>query len=556
MILDILNGAEKTFRQVLTLENPLDADRPVVIGSNPKSNAEFDAFTQKENGVWVIHININDEKRFRESLEGIVVPAYQVAASRLYDVPGKISKPELFRNLTFDAFLFMLFHEQFHPRLCPNSEYDEKRITLNIFRGIEEAEPGLSKMEVLQKTNNCKNLIWDTVVNNAFISRASGLNGDPLASKISFVFQQDNRVIELQPVMHYPSGIVPIIYMTSAAQGTTDIPISLMGALYTSMSYNTPEVRGRAMQIFLDDLAKKGLEEAKAKEILQAMYLGIISEIKPSELAKSGIDSKEYKKRLGQVTDVENPKYEENQAYFVSTINRIFDSPKYRYPALKGLAKVLRPFISKAQKQGSPDKNTSGQGMPGAGGQGMPGSGTSGEKQQEGDGEGNDGDGDKKGDKKGKKGGKSGGDEKSQEEMDGDSMNKTLDDLIGELGGKELDELLGDVGKKTCTQDNFRKKSKGPRKKPKESFCNPNAGGGYCPGDHPGMEVVEIGDKPDTGTRLKIRTLDEYYREHAVPVVLKGQFTTDLFSTQMGQRKVWKLVGTSQLNAAENETHE
>ena len=58
-----------------------------------------------------------------------------------------------------------------HPWLCPNSKYDEKKISAVLYEGICEAEPGIKKTDVMFKVNNCKNLIWDLVLNTSFISK-------------------------------------------------------------------------------------------------------------------------------------------------------------------------------------------------------------------------------------------------------------------------------------------------------------------------------------------------------------------------------------------------
>ena len=212
MMLDILRNASVTWREIVKLATPLDSDKPVFIGANPKSPADFEAYTDNQK----IYINLNNEAKFQKDLESIVVPAYKVAAHKLYDVTKAVSDPELVANLAFDTFLFIHFHEQLHPWLCPNSKFDEQSITKALFEGIMKAEPGLSKGEAMVKTNNCKNLIWDTVLNISFISKTSGYNNENLEQKISYVFVKNGRQIEYQPVTKYPAGILPVAYIMSA----------------------------------------------------------------------------------------------------------------------------------------------------------------------------------------------------------------------------------------------------------------------------------------------------------------------------------------------------
>ena len=464
MILDILKNAEATWRDIASLATPLDADKEVVIGSKTKSHSDFEAYTDNKK----IYININNEKKFQKNFENIVVPAYKIAASRLYDVPNQISESELLINLIFDTFLFIHLHEQLHPWLCPNSKYDEKTITKTLYDGIKEAEPMLSKAEVLYKVNNCKNLIWDTVLNISFVSKTSN-SDDKLEQKIEFVFAEKNRKIEFQPVTHYPSGILPIVYMTSAQNRTTDIPISLIGAMYATLSYNDSGVRQKAIDVFLEDLENKKIDEKKALGILKDMYNGFISEINNAELLEKGIDKTEYRKRISTITDFANPDYEDNQRYFVSSLTNIFDTPSMRYASLKGFVKVLSPYISLKHKQGSPDPNTMGHGSPGGSG------------------------------------------DQSEEEMNGDSMAQTLDDLLGTLDEDEADELMGEVA-----NDDMSGRKKGP--------------------------------SSNIRKKISIISADEFYKKNADIIEVQNPSQENV-SYDLGKKERWKLVKSQTLTA-------
>ncbi len=543
MIMDILRDAEHWWREIVKIATPLDSDKQVVVGDKPRTAADFEAYTDNRR----IYINV-DEKRFLDDFKKIIVPAYRVAAKKLYNVPEEVPDLELLTNLVFDTFLFVHFHEQLHPWLCPNSETDEARISKALYEGFREAQKSLSEKDAMIRVNNCKNLAWDVVLNVSFISKTAGYADDNLEKKINYVFTKENRQIEYQPVTHYPSGIVPIIYMTSAQNRTTDIPISLIGLMYSTMSYNDPALREKAAEVFLEDLDVKKMKRATALETLKEMYGGFVAELDISQLAKKGIDKNEYLERTERVVDFGNAGYEENQQYLVTALTRIFDTPSMRYKSLKGFAKVLCPYISADQKMGTFDPNTRGRdsGVPGMP---MPGGSASGSKSDSND---DDGNGERDSDSKDKKDGKGKGEKgKTQEEMDGDSMSDTLDDLLGSLGEKDVNDLLGDLTKKTTTEENFRKKTKDPRKKPKGSFCDANAGGGYCDGYHSFISVVELTEKVDLATRLAINSMDEYYRRNAVPIELRGQFTTELSLTDIGNKKRWRLKKSDVLTAAQ-----
>jgi hypothetical protein len=372
---------------------------PIEIGSNPKSQYSFDAFTDNKK----IFININKPVQLEKEFRGIVVPNYLTSANVLYSVPKKISDRELEIGLEFDNFLLLMFHELLHPKVCPNSKEDQKQITKSLYEGIKDAEPSISPKDVLYKVNNCKNLIWDVVVNSDFIGMSAGMHNDLLAKRIGYVFQKRNRRIEDQLVKHYPNGILPITHLIAATENTTDIPVSLTGAMYAKMSYNDSNVRKNALKIFLDYLNIKGLQTQNVNETLKEMYLGFVSDVNRKSLTEANIDIKNFKDKVEKIKDVDSRDYNENQTYLLETITKIFDTPSLRYDSLKGFIKPISKYIPTTQKCGSPDPNTTGYG--------------------DGEGEG----------------------EKSQDEMDSNSMSSTLDDLLGTLDEKEKDNLLGDI---------------------------------------------------------------------------------------------------------------
>ena len=403
MITDVVRQAGTFWRDIARLAMPQDASVEVVYGKNPKSQAPFEAFTDNKK----IFININDEGKLEKDLEKIVLPVYSHDAAALYGVANHISKAELLPNLGLDAFLFIHFHEELHPRLCPTDKRDQRKIAKALYEGLRASQP-LPRAATLRQVNNCKNLIWDTVLNVSYMQQVTDMR-EVLAQKVSFVFGKRGRVIERQPFDRFPHGIVPIIYMMSAANSTTDIPISLMGAMYATMSYNASDVRKKALDIFFSDLRHKNLSDGM--KVVQAMYKGLVHFVPEGELHKLGMTKKEFASHVALVDDIGNAAYEANQAYLHRALTRLFDTPGARYAALKGLAMVLQPFISLDEKQGSPDGRTQGTGDP------------------------DDSDGDPK------------DGSPDDDAADGNSMGNTLDDLLDELDPDEADKLAQDAAK-------------------------------------------------------------------------------------------------------------
>ena len=236
MVFDILKNAEKTWREIASLATPLDSDKPVIMKAETKQG-DLEAYTDDKR----IYVNI-DPVKLKKNFEGIIVPVYKDEGKRVYSIRRDIDNGDLLSNLVFDNFLFVLFHEQLHPWLCPNSKEDERKITKTLYDGIKEAEPTMTKSQIFAKVNNSKNLIWDVVLNVSFLSKTGNAN-DNLENKIEFVFEKDDRKIKLERILRYPNGILPIVYAISANNRTTDIPISLVGGMYGTLSFNSPQLR-------------------------------------------------------------------------------------------------------------------------------------------------------------------------------------------------------------------------------------------------------------------------------------------------------------------------
>ena len=63
-MLNILKDSEKSWRRIAKLATPLDAKKPVILGTKVKSGGDFEAYTDDVK----IYINI-DEAKFKISIE-------------------------------------------------------------------------------------------------------------------------------------------------------------------------------------------------------------------------------------------------------------------------------------------------------------------------------------------------------------------------------------------------------------------------------------------------------------------------------------------------------
>lgn len=514
MLVDELLEARKYWRNIVKLAYPLDYNKPVIIGANSKATVPFESYTDNQ----TIFININKPKEFESEFPNFAVPHYKDASTKLYYLSKKIGDSSLEKSLEFDFFLFVLFHELYHPLVCPNSREDEKQISHAIYDGLRDSNPNLGAKEYVYLVNNCKNLIWDFILNIVFIARSAGFKRDILKDKIGFVFKERKRMIENQDVLGYPKGILPLIYLISAKNRKTDVLISLIGMFYATLSYNEPNIRKRSIEIFLDDLEKKGIDKALALETLKEMYKGLVLGLG---------DKTEFLKRSELVVDFYNVNYEKNQDYFIEKITEIFDTYEWRYPAVEGLIKALSAFMSFFEKQGSIDQNTSSWGdMPR---EAMPG--------EAGDNGGEEGEGKESGEdsseskKKGKNGGKGG--EKSEEEMGAGSLAETIDDLSDKLGKKEMDKVLDEMSKNPNPSTTSTGKKSGAGK----------GAGGKGTGSGGGFGQATI----DT---IATFAKDELYKRNAEPIDIRGP-RMGFAIMDLGKQVRWEFKGSQDLTSAE-----
>ncbi len=415
----------------------------------------------------------------------------------------------------------MLFHELYHPLVCPNSKEDEEYISCAIHDGLKERIPNLGAKEYVYLVNNCKNLIWDFILNIAFIARSSGFKRDILKEKISFVFKERKRMIEDQDIRYYPKGVLPLIYLISAKNRRTDVLISLVGIFYATLSYNEPNIRKRSITVFLDDLKKKGIDNAIALEALTEMYKGLVLEIENSLLINMEIDKTEFLKRSELVVDFYNMNYEKNQDYFIEKITEIFDSYSTRYLGVKGLIKALSEFMSFLEKQGSMDQNTSSWGgMSSEGMSGEAGDTGRGEDEEKESGEGGEG---KKRDGE--------GGEKSEEEMGAGSLAETIDDLSEKLGKKEIDKILDEMSK-----------NPNPNVVGKKSGAGKGSGGKGA-GSSGGFGQATI----DT---IATFAKDELYKRNAEPIDIRGP-RMGFAIMDLGKQVRWEFKSSLDLTSAE-----
>lgn len=422
LVEEALALAERDWRQIVRATYPLNAAIEVVTRKAPGSEAPLEAYTDYHS----IHIRLNDPAQLDRLFRGVVGPHHSADADAIYGVRGPVSDREFAKALAYDALLFLLFHELYHPLVCPNSKDDEQAISVAIFEGLTEWDPNLAVKDRVYLVNNCKNLIWDVVVNVTFLARCRGVRRDVLAGRIADAFRKRGRVLAGESVDQYPSEAAAALYLLFARIGATDVLIDLVTMFYVTLSQTSAALRDRSIKALAASLAAKGLVTNDVLDHVLAMYEGLVADMDPGLLRRIGIDPDEFERRALITTQLSHPAYGENQRWLLRAIDRIFDSGLTRYVALKGLARVLAPFVSPTEKGGSPDSGTCSEGA--------------GPSESSGD--------------TGGENAPNGAEDAHQKESLGSrpeeatarSIGQTIEDLATTLGDEGVEELLNDIG--------------------------------------------------------------------------------------------------------------
>ncbi len=524
-----LKTASQLWRETVMICYPLYGDVPLHI--EVKENNDQPTFQAYTNGK-AIWIKIGQAVKWHKDLLNQIIPRYDNDFPLLYRLNKNkhIAPFEKTYHLHIDNFIFVLFHELYHPLLCPDSREDERAINVALYEGIKEALPAISESKMVNKVNNCKNLVWDVVVNLNFLYRSESADIDNLKDNIAYTFSKNNRNIKKLPIPLFPSGIIPMIYIMSAENNTTDIPIAFVGLFYSYLSYNSIDVRDLSINVFLEALNRHKLSQQTIIKVLRHMFTGFFDEVTDREIhIFDPLHSKKfYIKLIDRFIDtIKNKKDSQSDSNkLLKMIINILNNEQLRYKALKGFIKALAPYIAENtyQKQGSFDPDTSSDDNSGGGEQ-------SDDEQSK-----NDQAGDEDNDQA-----RNNEDSEDEDSADDQSSNATeYDENIDQAEDDENSEDEKSVDKSKQRRND--KKNEEELGKVLDDILSA----------FPSDESDKISEKivKQSIEPLSLMVLDNYFKQNAEPIIFVQQDAGDPQSIEYTLIKEWKLV-SSELFTAE-----
>ena len=300
MLREALLKAEKQWRTITQRAYPLYGNKELVRVHEPKMQTPLAFYTDDER----IYVELNDVKRAEKDFDTFVKPLF-----------GPLTGQDGFQ-LWQDSLLFILFHELYHPLVCPDSVDDERELSCAIYRGLTKSE---SPAKAAKLSHNIKNLFWDLIVNVTYLARTIKGNHNS--------FQRASQQVLAKSA---PTIIVPALYYQSACTASSDYLISTMGALYTELSVDDEKAKETLYKAFDEEGKRLGVTEA------------------PSKLAK---------RMLAALLDKTLSK---NRLVNIKKLLMTFEKSERRYLAIERAAALLTPFVKEDEPQGTLDRLTRG----------------------------------------------------------------------------------------------------------------------------------------------------------------------------------------------------
>jgi hypothetical protein len=526
MIPKTLDDAIRNHEEFVETEHPL-FEMPIETAEETKGNKFHKSFPLwcfgTDNQSIIAHIYKPQEV---EKIIRKIAPMYESAynftkSSGLVNAifGDKTKQEDFIKALAFHNSTSLLVHEICHSLYCPDSTWttnqegekvpgDRELCYQAISEGIMASQPKTTPADLVAKTKNVENAIWDFVIDTfqySFISQTSGW-----AKTLVDILQQSGYKIDQRVLGELPEGVIPIFDVVSYAE-MDKLPkgiLSLNRYTYSLLFCSELETRKNLIEYFEPKIQKGGI--TNIEDLVKSSLKGLVK-VDPTLLQEKRINSKTFENAVDTIYDNRESSDYDN-TYLIKAMTGVLMDKRTRYDAIKGFVTPLAHLIEMEHYE-----TRGGQG--GMGGQQGPSGPNSGQPQpgsgQPGDKETNEsGDGDQEGD-----------------EGAGDS-DQAKDKGKGGKGNQEGDDITQVV--QAITQ--------GMGDQQAQAFVQ-SLGIGQGSGNNPYLQ------------QLLMQGKDAYYKQHAPKMEIE---TPDLEAEtfEMGHRLDWKYQFSVKVPANERHKHD
>lgn len=356
-LLEELVKAEDIWRTVIYSQEPLFADMPVErVDPDPNHHRHWFFATDDEK----IMAHVYKPDYVQQKFKDVVAPLFKDAYGFSVDVKNDEKREILADYLVHHTFTYLLFHELFHPKHVPKSKDDQELIDVALKNGIKRAEPYLSARDLINKTGNVKNAVWDLLIDTFFSHYLT--NGSPYETKIRKEITSRDEFIDGHQLEMLPDGIITtwdIVELADHDPQTLFFPLTR--EIYSLLACNDETLRNNVFDYFKNKIGSK-MDDAELEQVITQTLTGVVKYLGEDELAQIGVNKQEYVNAVSELYS------ERGQAtgsaarkIVVKGITDINTRTELRYRSIEGIIEPLAPYIDVNKEERRDGAYTEGQ---------------------------------------------------------------------------------------------------------------------------------------------------------------------------------------------------
>ena len=345
--------AESIWRNIASSQQPLFADMPIErVEPDPNNKRHWMAATDDQK----IMLHVYKPDYVLKQFKKVVVPIFNNAYGFNVD---KSKKKELAQQLVKDTFTYLLFHELFHPVYCPKSKTDKEKFDLALKDGIKRAEPHLSSRDLINKTGNVRNAIWDLLIDTFFTHYST--NGSDYDQGLRTEISKLGNKFDQNLIETLPDGIVTtwdVVELADHKPETLFYPLTR--SMYSLLHCDNPDLRSEVFDYFRNKIDRK-ISDYDLETAIVGSLSGSVKYLNKHELALVGVDKNrmvDSSQELYQARD--NQQGSVARKYVVEAITKINTSTELRYRSVEGIIEPLAKYISTQKEEKRDGANSDG----------------------------------------------------------------------------------------------------------------------------------------------------------------------------------------------------